>query len=172
MKKFILISSLLFLSACMDSGYRATNYVVNTPTSFEFENLFYFKEVSSGEVSGPIELVTRSGGSVDAYTLGKLRSKNFNGTFGTHPNISFSKVMPVSEGRLIFSKDVNYSSTNDLEKDGTTHDLGSGKKYTVYDFSVNSEGLVELTITIHSGASNSSGGINDIVVVRKFKEVR
>ena len=63
-------------------------------------------------------------------------------------------------------------NSDDLEKDGTTSDLGSGKHFTIYKFKFDeSISRVILTISIHSGATTDNGGINDIVVVRKFREI-
>src|SRR5690606_4108941 len=116
----------------------------------------------SGEVSGPLELTVHYDGKVTAYQASnndKLVSQNFNGTFGQHPRINFTRIVPNGDS-LQFSADVTYNASEDLEKDGTSTDLAAGKHFTRYEFSIDSDGVLNLTIKIHDGASTDSGGIN------------
>lgn len=182
-----LIIGLSILVGC-DSRQQATLLervkevpVDNTPpvsvkSDQKFEGLYYFEDVESNEISGPLEIVVNYEGKITAKQTSnqsKLRSQNFNGSFGTHPRINFSNISvhgPYEES-FSYSADVTYASTDDLEKDGSSSDLGSGKKYTVYEFKLLSSGKLQLVIKIHENSSTDNGGINDVVIERKFREV-
>lgn len=173
--KYLLLASLI-LVGCKEVNNAPTDVVEKEaiiPTSAhsdqKFEGLYYFEEVDSGEVVGPLEITVHYDGKITARQKGLFRSQNFNGSFGTHPTISFSSVVPY-ENSFSYSKDINYSSSNDLEEDGTTSDLGSGKHYTVYEFELIA-GYLELTIKIHEGSLSDSGSINSIVIERRFREL-
>ena len=96
---------------------------------------------------------------------------NFNGTFGTHPLIRFEGAsLSASKDKFSIGMDVTYAQSDDLEKDGSNSDLGSGKHYTSYEFSLDNQNKLNLTIRIHDGSLSDVGGIDEVVIVRKFIE--
>jgi len=173
--------ALFLLMALIQCGSPVEKHTTDTKETIKevkvlqaFEGLYSMKELASGEVSGPIEILVRYDGRLDVYQASnndKLRSKNFNGSFGTHPRISFSRIATSSVSEFTVSSDVTYSASDDLEEDGSTSDLGSGKKFTVYNFKLLTNGKLKLTIKIHEESLANSGGINDLVITRVFESV-
>lgn len=159
----------IMLTGCGDTFH------VHPPTTPEdevtntiVEGLYYFQEENSEVIDGPIELSYNFDGTMDAYSTGSLlRSQNYNGSYGTHPKINFNRVYPISGTKLVYSNNINYSSSNDLEEDGSSSNI-TGSHYTTYSFDL-VDGELSLTITIYDQASNASGGINGVVAVRSFK---
>jgi len=143
-----MLISAFTLSSCSNV---TKNYIQSSPEMVTLEGLYTFEESGSGEVSGVLELAVDYKGAVDAIQVGTFRSSNPNGSFGTHPYVRFSNVVPVSDHLLTFSRDVTYNSKHDLERDDTGNDLGSGKRYTVYNLKLREDELMELTIQIHAG---------------------
>lgn len=170
------LAVLALVTACGPSDIFVSETVTVAPANkIAFNGVVQFAEVASGAISGPVELLTRSNGTVDvsqASNAHKLRSQNFNGTFGTHPRISGSRIQAYNNGNTInWGLDVSYAASDDLEEDGTSSDLGAGKHYTVYNLTLRADGRLELNIKIHDRASTDSGGINSIVIDRSFIEV-
>lgn len=164
------------VSACGSGDtYLSQEVVVSPADETVFSGVVYFAEVASGAISGPVELLTRSDGTVDvsqASNAFKLRSQNHNGTYGTHPRISGTRVKAYNNGLTInWGLDVTYAASDDLEEDGTSTDLGAGKHYTVYNLTLREDGRLQLNIKIHDGSTTSSGGINWVVIDRSFIEV-
>lgn len=178
MRTSLLLSLVFLVVGCGETRYitkeiPGPEVEVPVPVEQKFEGLYYFEEVASGAVSGPVELIVGYNDEIEAYQPGnqsKLVSQNFNGTFGTHPRISFSDVTAVGD-TIYYARDVNYNSSDDLEEDGTTSNLSAGKHWTRYEFYLDSDGLLNLIIYIHEGNSTSSGGINSVVIERHFKEI-
>ena len=164
------------MTACGSKDTHINQTIVTTEADpAVFNGIIQFSEVASGAISGPVELLTRSNGTVDvtqASNAHKLRSENFNGSYGTHPRISGSRIQAYNGGKTInWGLDVTYATSDDLEKDGSSTDLGAGKHYTVYNLTLRADGRLELNIQIHDGASTDAGGINGVVIDRSFIEV-
>lgn len=166
--RYLIAVLVLFMVGC---GTDSTTYIeVPTPQTLEGS---YVMQDSSGMLSGPIEIVVAYDGEVivsQASNNDKLVSLNFNNTAGLHPLIRFNGAF--ADDGLCFSKnlDVNYSATEDLEKDGSTSNLSVGRHFTTYLFCLD-KGVLSLDITIFDGSSTSSGGVNAIVIERSFKSV-
>lgn len=169
MFKWVVILSFL-LVGCGTTDYQTFVKEVEAPVEETVEGLYYFQEESSNQISGALGITIDYQGRIDVEEVETFRSTNFNGSFGTHPRVGFSNVTELQDGLIVFAGDVNYSANNDLEEDGTTSNLASGRHYTVYTLSKDETGLT-LKIQIHDGYTGSSGGINDIVIERTFKEL-
>jgi hypothetical protein len=82
------------------------------------------------------------------YGTQRVYTKNFDQGLAFHPNITTAPYMP-KEGKLIIEQNINYNtSTNDVEKDGTTSNI-SGKRKSIFTFSTQ-EGQLILNIKIFS----------------------
>lgn len=163
MRKVIGLVLMMLLSGCGETIYR--DVVPET-----IEGIYQFKEVSSGALSGSLALTEDYQGKIDVEELETFRSQNFNGSYATHPRVGFSNSTILNDS-MVYAGDINYSSSNDLEEDGTTSDLGSGRRYTVYNLFFDENNKLTLVIQIHDNASNASGGINDLVIERVFKSL-
>lgn len=162
----------MFLIGCGGTDYHTIVVKeVQAPVEETIEGLVYFTEESSGEVSGALGITIDYQGRIDVEEVETFRSTNFNGSFGTHPRVGFSNVTELQDGLIIFAGDINYSANNDLEEDGSTSNLSAGRHYTVYTLSMDESGSLLFKIQIHDGNTSSSGGINDIVIERVFKEL-
>lgn len=157
----------IFLIGCADFDGK-----VVTPLPIIEEKIYYFDEIETGEPSGALVIAMDHEGKLSAKQLETFISKNFNGSYGVHPTVSMVGLEVLSNGRYVIdSKDIDYSSTNDLEKDESTVDLSNGKHYTIYELEIDSDRKLMLTIKIYDGSLSSSGSINNLVITRIFKEI-
>jgi hypothetical protein len=97
---------------------------------------------------GYIELVQLEDQRIMVYGTQRVYTKNFDQGLAFHPNITTAPYMP-KEGKLIIEQNINYNtSTNDVEKDGTTSNI-SGKRKSIFTFSTQESQLI-LNIKIFS----------------------
>ena len=171
----ILMAIIWLLKGC---GVEKEYYHTHTDTEREvivtpetLQGVYQFQEVSSGKLSGILALTLDYQNKIDVEQLETFRSQNFNGTYGTHPKINLANLTVLNK-RMNHSADVTYTGNNDLEKDGTTNDLGAGKRYTVYTLYVNEDNVLTLKIEIHEDATTGSGGPNNLVITRIFEAVK
>ncbi len=169
---FLIGVALAFLiTGCsIGSGEFYVNERIITPE--KIEGTFYMKDTASGIVSGPVVINSDEDDTLGVLFEGLLVSENFNRTNGTHPKINKSGGDVVNDDTFIVSSDVTYSSTNDLEKDGTDIDLGVGKKYTIHTFIYDSkEKKLNLLIQIFNNSIGSVGSIDQPVITREFESI-
>lgn len=174
MKKLTLVLVALILSACAVERQKLVPVVVKETVEVKektLQGLYFFKEASTGAFSGALGITVDYDGRVDVEQVEEFRSTNLNGTFGTHPTVSFSNVMPSTSDLVIYANNVNYSNSNDLEKDDSGSNLSSGQHYTVYVLEKVND-VLSLTVQIHDGNTSSSGGINKVVIERVFEEIK
>jgi hypothetical protein len=166
MKKLLLIISILGLSvACSDRTYVTNNVEPDT-----IEGLYTFEETDSKVISGQLEISINYEGKVTLSQKQSFITQNDNLSYGTLPNISRSGL--TSNGDLLanYARNLNYTSNNDIEED-LTNDNIIGQKYTRVTLVVDTDNKLLLTVFIHEGADNQSGGANKVVAVRSFKSL-
>lgn len=122
------------------------------------------------EQGGELEILENHFGQLIVSTPDYPLSINpENGTLAVHPKIRSRALFLAGGGTLIFSRDVNYSSSFDVEEDLDGDNI-SGKKLTRYSVSLLEDGAIELRIEIFSGPLK--GNPNFIIADRKLKGVR
>lgn len=97
----------------------------------------------------------------------KLLTRNPNESYGFFPAISFRKVSEVEDGLVFESRNVNYSSNDDLEHNASGSNI-TGNKFTTFQYTLTNDKLV-LEVTIFENASGSSGSINDVLTTFKYE---
>lgn len=163
MKKLIILTiAALFLSAC-GSDYHTIEKVpveVEVPVAQDFEGVFYFENGSQ------IELVAGYDGDVTILRSGQsLQSINpQNDTLGSHPTVS-GEGFEVSNGKIFFFSNANYTGGNDLEEDVSGSNI-TGQKRTDYLIELLGDGRLQLTIKIYSDKINNNA--NYVVATRIF----
>lgn len=89
-----------------------------------------------------------------------------NGTIGQFPRITATGLL-VQSGEIRFTRDVNYTSGNDIEEDVSGANI-TGKRRT--DFIIRYvDDKLNLRIIVYNSANNNN--LNEIVAVRVFNEL-
>lgn len=130
----------------------------------KFENIYRFVN-GSGDVS-TLELRVNSLDLVSIESINQvLVSRNpQNGTAGEHPRISMDG-LNIINNRVSFTRDLNYTSGQDLEEDVSGSNI-TGRKKTDFSLYFNEQDKLVLEIKIY--ANQSGQNINEVVAHRVF----
>jgi len=164
MKKLLFVMSLVLFIGCGKDSVVVKEKLVykDVVVAQEFEGSFFMNGNSF------IELVASSDNEVTILRtnqmLTSLNPKSV--TYGNHPPITIEN-LEIHNGKLSFSKDVNYSTANvyDLEEDVNGNDI-IGVHRTDYLFYKLTDGRLQLRVSIFQGRTNHN--INNVVARRYF----
>lgn len=133
----------------------------------KIEGYYCFDQIDSYYGGGCIEIIEHYDRKISIYQErhDQFVSENFNETLCSHPLINIKKI---EYGRKI-GENVYYRKENDIEKDGSNENLSEDRHYTIYHLYEKND-IFYFEIQIYSGSDRKSGGINEILVNRKFKE--
>lgn len=101
---------------------------------------------------------------IDCQSLVTINPEN--GTLGQFPVMTLSN-LNVIEGKMRYTRNINYNSGNDLEEDVSGSNI-TGNKRTDFLFEV-VDSKLRITISIYENANNDN--LNEIVAVRVFNEI-
>ena len=165
--KNLAITFLLFsTTACGDKVYQSFEQAKVDQERLLFSGYFY--------LDGPdgsyncIYLDEKAEGVVDIETdCQSLVSVNpENGTIGQFPSVSATSLI-VDDQKLRFTRNMNYTSGNDLEEDASGSNItGSRRTDFVIEFV---DGRLSIQISVYANSNNNN--LNYIVAKRTFKEL-
>lgn len=163
MKKLLIALSII-ASGCVESELIVADFTVPNQDA-----LYVMHDALSGEYAGELEVVEHFDGSLDlTQRTGFIIKNEVNGTHGIMPTFRVSSLESVNG--VVLSRNVNFTNTQDVESDLNGSDI-SGSHFTTHVVSID-KGVMSVTVTVYSGASNSNGGINDIIFERHFESVK
>jgi len=111
----------------------------------KFDGTFYLPH------QGQITLDERDGlVDISNYNQFIFSENPENSTLATHPTISM-RGLPVSDDKVRFVRDYNYTTKNDIEEDVSGSNI-TGKKKTDYTLELDKNSCLKINIKIWSGA--------------------
>lgn len=169
MKNFLLVAFLFGITACDDKIYYQIQEQVKEEAEVKLPFSGYFYLDGPDNTFNCIYLDEKQDGVVDIETdCQSLVSVNpENGTLGQFPSVSGTNFLVTKDRELRFTKNLRYTSGNDLETDASGSNI-TGTRRTDFIFKFVDYRL-ELTIIVYANANNDN--LNAVVATRTFKEL-
>lgn len=171
MKTKLLTMLVLILAAisCGDEKNYYTEEIVNATNENSDFSGYYVLSGPDEDTYNCIRLTQKSESLVDVESecQSLLTTNPENGTVGQFPTISQSNVLIVN-GELRFTRNLNYTSGNDIEEDKSGSNITGQRRTDVRIFF--EDDLLKVNITVYGNSNNNN--LNDIDAERSFTEIR